>query len=248
MSLITINELSNIIWQSAVSAPALMQDDVQVWRIRIPDTEVGVDSDFNVLSAAEKDRASRFVQHEDAQRYVVAHTALRQLLSQLTGIAPRQLVFTKNEFSKPALAPQHNRANIHFNLSHSGQYVIIGLSKHPIGVDIEWININFKHQNLLPHYFSTTEAALINEAPNPSAAFYNNWTRKEALVKAIGIGLTGDILDLPCLTGSHDIDIPIVVNDWNISTFPVDALHVSSVACNSRVIKMKFFDYLPINA
>jgi 4'-phosphopantetheinyl transferase len=243
MALITITELSNINWTLTDFVPALMQDDVQVWRVRVPNVGADIQSYNIVLNAAEKDRASRFVQPEDALRYIAAHNALRQLLSQITGIAPDQLVFTKNEFGKPALALHHNTANIHFNLSHSGQYVIIGLSKHPVGVDVEYLKNNFSFRSLLPHYFSTAEAQYITASPSPVKAFFRSWTLKEALGKGLGSGITENMQKLPCLNGIHQSTALIAANDWNVQTFWVDEEHMSSVSCSRNAGDVKFFDY-----
>lgn len=195
------------------------------------------------LSKAEVDRASRFVQPEDAQRYVAAHEALRNLLSKHTGIPPRQLEFTKNEFGKPALANLDCAANIHFNLSHSGSYIVIGLSKQPIGVDVELVKNDFNFRGLLQHYFSQTEAHSIIRSPSPVNGFFRSWTCKEALGKGLGSGISENMQQLPCLNGTHQSTGSIMVNDWKVQTFWVDDGHVASVAYSSNIVSVNFYDY-----
>lgn len=244
MSLITISELDSITWLLPGFVPALMQGEVQVWRVGVPEHGVKTESNLDLLSAAEKDRASRFAQHEDAQRYIAGHCALRRLLSSHTGIATHQLVFTKNEFGKPALGHHQNTANIHFNLSHSGQYVIIALSKHPVGVDLEYVKNDFNFRSLLPHYFTTAEAQYITASPSPVEVFFRSWTLKEALGKGLGAGITENMQNLPSLLGINRSNGLLVTNDWKVKTFGVDDGHVGSVAMSSNIEDLEFFDFI----
>ena len=244
MSLISISELGNIDWQLPESTPALMQYDAQVWRVRVPETGVRTERDLNILNAAEREQTLRFVQQEDAQRYLVAHSALRRLLSSHTGIGAHQLTFTKNEFGKPALAPHHNAVNMHFNLSHSGQYVIIGLSRFPVGVDIEVVKSDFDFRNLLPHYFTTAEAQSIINAVSQTDEFFRAWTRKEALGKGLGIGITENMQKLPSLVGIDKSNELLFINGWKIQTFGTGDGHVVSAAVSSEIKEIKFLDFI----
>ncbi len=244
MSLITVSELESVNWLLPEFIPALTQDDIQVWRVSVPEQGVKTESYLSLLSAAEKDRASRFVQYEDAQRYVAGHCALRRLLSSHTSIVAHELMFTKNEFGKPALAHHQNTANAHFNLSHSGQYVIIALSKHPIGVDLEYIKNDFNFRSLLPHYFTTAEAQYITASLSPVEAFFRSWTLKEALGKGLGTGITENMQNLPSLLGINRSNGLLVTNDWNVKTFGVDDEHIGSVAMSSNIEDLEFFDFI----
>jgi 4'-phosphopantetheinyl transferase len=180
MSLITISDIGRITWNQINAVPNFTHGEMQIWRVRVPQDDFVFTAYQQVLSKAELDRASRFVQPEDAQRYVAAHGALRNLLFMHTGIPPRQLEFTKNEFGKPALAHPDFAANIHFNLSHSGRYIVITLSKQPIGADVELVKNDFNFRGLLPHYFLPTEAHSITSSPSPVNEFFRAWTCKGA--------------------------------------------------------------------
>jgi 4'-phosphopantetheinyl transferase len=243
MSLITISDIGCISWNQINAVPSFTQGEIQIWRVRVPQDNFVLTTFQHALSKAELDRASRFVQPEDAQRYVAAHGALRNLLSMHTGIAPRQLEFTKNEFGKPALAHPDCAANIHFNLSHSGRYIVIALSKQPIGVDVELVKNDFNFRGLLPHYFSPTEAHSIIRSPSPVNAFFRSWTCKEALGKGLGLGISENMQQLPCLNGTHQSTGSIMVNDWKVQTFGVDDVHVASVAYSSNIASVNFYDY-----
>lgn len=81
-------------------------------------------------------------------------------------------------------------SNVHFNISHSGSYVIAAVSKHKIGVDIQRIQKD-KHRiaekNFLPsecNYINSTDVET-----EIQQRFCEIWTIKEAYLKNIGIGL-----------------------------------------------------------
>lgn len=243
MSLITINDIDLTSWNQVNAVPNFTQGGIQIWRVRVPQDDFILTAYQQVLSKAELDRASRFVQPEDAQRYIAAHGALRNLLFMHTGIPPRELEFTKNEFGKPALVNPDCAASIHFNLSHSGRYIVIALSKQPIGVDVELVENDFTFRGLLPHYFSPTEAHYITTSPSPVNAFFRAWTCKEALGKGLGSGISENMQQLPCLNGTHQSTGSIMVNDWKVQTIWVDDGHIASVAYSSNIVSVNFYDY-----
>ncbi|WP_342648416.1 4'-phosphopantetheinyl transferase superfamily protein [Mucilaginibacter sp. CSA2-8R] len=245
MPLITLTQTDNVKWEKADLVPHLKQDEVQVWRVLVPPAGAQIENYRSVMSVAEIDRASRFVHPEDTNRYVTAHGVLRQLLSAHTAVARHQLLFTKNEFGKPALIMSDSKAALHFNLSHSGQYVIIALSKHPIGADVEYLKPDFNFHSLLPHYFTAAETHFITTtSASPLTAFFSAWTRKEALGKGLGSGITENMQVLPSLNGIHSSTGLLVVNDWNVQTFRVDDVHMASVACSGNVREVRFFNFI----
>lgn len=140
------------------------------------------------LSADELARARRFVFERDRQRFIAAHAALRQLLGQHTGHPSETLRLMAGRFGKPAMAP----AGLHFNLSHSQGIGLVALSTgDEPGVDVEWVRPMPDALALAAAYFSPTEHAALAACPEPlrDRAFFVCWTRKEACLKAIGIGL-----------------------------------------------------------
>ena len=139
------------------------------------------------LSAPERERASRFRFDADARRFVLGRLAIRRLLAEIGGLAPEALEITADKLGKPT-CPQ--LPGWSFNLSHSGDFVLIGLSpQHAIGVDVEAHATPFP-LDIAP-LLGRREADLIAEAPAEQAArlFYSFWTIKEAALKALGCGL-----------------------------------------------------------
>ncbi|RZL94309.1 MAG: 4'-phosphopantetheinyl transferase superfamily protein [Variovorax sp.] len=144
------------------------------------------------LSEAEWERARRFVFKRDRQRFVAAHAALRSLLSDRTGVPGSLLDFRIGAFGKPALVEP---ACVHFNLSHSQGVALIAISGDAeLGVDVEWLREVPQALDLADHHFTPAERhALAAVAPSArDEAFLRCWTRKEACLKATGMGLRVD--------------------------------------------------------
>lgn len=126
-------------------------------------------------------RALRYKSEQSALNYVVGRLLLKRGLEAF-GLDHdlEQLEFQKN--GKPVLS------GIHFNIAHSAQEVICGFSKEgPLGLDLEKIKpIDFENFTSL---FSPKEWTIIKGAPDPMRTFYWFWTRKEAIIKALGRSL-----------------------------------------------------------
>jgi 4'-phosphopantetheinyl transferase len=150
-----------------------------------------------LLSEDERARADRFVFGKDKRRFVTAHGALRLILGEYTGVDPHELSFAQGENGKPCLRPPANEGDVFFNLSHSGDYTLIAVTKClRVGVDIEGIRSNIEYLELSRRFFSPSECAWLDSRPRSTqiAAFFRLWVVKEAFLKATGVGLS-DSLD-----------------------------------------------------
>lgn len=85
---------------------------------------------------------------------------------------------------------------IHFNISHSGQYVGLALGDLPVGFDIQEKE-QAAFEQMGRHVFSAEEAAAFSRAEDPADFFYRAWVRKEAWIKWSGEGFYRDIKSLP---------------------------------------------------
>lgn len=157
-----------------------------------------------LLSEDEKARGRSFVTAQLRHRFVAGRARLRALLGEHLGVDPRALVFVQNAFGKPRLA---DHPSVHFSLSHSGDQAVLAVSdQREIGIDIECVR-PLDHLDLARRYFHPNEVAAIESARPPDEqllAFFRIWTLKEAVVKAIGKGLS----------------IPLETFDVSIATSP----------------------------
>ena len=177
---------SPITFETGPEQPRIAPGEVHLWRARLddPNPEYG-----ELLSPEEWVRAGRFHFEHDRRRYIVSHGLLRTILGRYTGIAPHELGFGAGPFGKPLLAP--NFSDIHFNLSHSGELMLLAVSKtREVGVDLELMRENIPFESLAAHYFPPSDAWQIRTAPPEERAghFYERWTITEARLKAAGTG------------------------------------------------------------
>jgi len=140
-----------------------------------------------VIGADERARAERFRFPRDRRRFVVRRARLRQLLGAWVGRAPAALTFTENSHGKPVLADGPP-----FSLSHSADMMMLAIGDAEIGCDLEWIDPALDWPPLAETFFTTTERAALTTLPAEAArrAFFACWARKEAFVKALGLGLS----------------------------------------------------------
>lgn len=148
---------------------------------------------YTTLSRVEKKRANRFVTDTLRERFICAHGALREILSQHTKVPAHQLLFAQNAYGKPHLHTDCVACPVQFNLSHSRQMIAIIVHKNKaVGIDIEAICREKKQMEIAKVAFSQAEYAELSVIPaqDQIAAFYRGWTRKEAFVKATGKGFS----------------------------------------------------------
>jgi 4'-phosphopantetheinyl transferase len=129
---------------------------------------------------------------------------------------------------------------IRFNISHSGNWVVIALDSEELGIDIEKINSSFDYAIILTEHFTSSEQSFIHNAENPSSAFYFLWTRKEALVKALGRGLQENLKIFSVLDGDKFSDEH--ARTWKIKSFNVGEEYSASLAYCSQPSEICFLD------
>ena len=173
----------------------LEKDQAHIWHCnldRIPSHIM--DASFN---ADERERAAEFHFDRDRDRFLIGRGVLRCLLAHYLCVPPSQPQFTINEHGKPEL--QDNPQSLRFNVSHSGDQALFAFClERDIGVDIECRRPDLdaeKITRLANRFFTPGESQTLNslEETEKQAAFYRLWTRKEALLKAIGTGVAGGL-------------------------------------------------------
>ena len=161
-------------------------DEVQVWVWRCPPTMC--DARGDLLSEGERARAARFVFERDRLRFVAAHAGLRLVLGGLLGIEASAIALVKDGNGKPRLA---GKPPVFFNLSHSHGLAAVAVSAHfEVGLDIEMLRPT--DLSGVVSFFSEHERAALAALPPEAHTSHAliAWTRKEAFVKATGLGLT----------------------------------------------------------
>ncbi|MDQ2921579.1 MAG: 4'-phosphopantetheinyl transferase superfamily protein [Acidobacteriota bacterium] len=179
------------IWLSPPAHPRARHDEVHVWRVSLDESQA---PKFEaLLDDDERMRAARFRFQEHRNRFIVARGALRTILGSYLQTEPAELQFSYGRYGKPALTGGFAANAISFNLSHSGKFMLMAVSRgRELGIDLEWINQEFATSEVAERFFSHREILSLRGQPEylQTEAFFNCWTRKEAYIKARGEGLT----------------------------------------------------------
>ena len=180
-------------WRDSAEALSLAEKDVHVWRIPLEISPTSVEELHVLLDTAEKERARRFYFERDRRRYSVAHGVLRTLLGAYLHMDARSLRFITNAYGKPALDPDLQTDQLQFNLSHSHELALLAITRRrEVGVDVEYKRSDIEYDELARHSFSPFEQKRLRALPAEmkNAGFFACWTRKEAYIKARGMGLS----------------------------------------------------------
>ncbi|MEK4870783.1 4'-phosphopantetheinyl transferase family protein [Niallia sp. FSL W8-1348] len=151
---------------------------------------------YTLLNPEEINRADRYLKVEDKVRFIVGRGMLRKIISYYTSIENNDLIFEQNNFGKLYIKD----VNLEFNVSHSGDYVVIAASyDNPLGVDIEKNNVCIEVEDIAEEFLTNDEISFLTDISNIAEKrkfYYKYWVRKEAVVKAIGQGLSFPLKDI----------------------------------------------------
>lgn len=142
-----------------------------------------------ILSEDERARAARFVFARDRNRFVAGRGMLREILGRLLPADPARLVFAYGDHGKPRLAARLSNRFLHFNLAHSEALAVYIVSaRDEVGIDVERVRDFREAESVAARFFSARENAEWRSLPaaRQTGAFFQHWTRAEALVKAAG--------------------------------------------------------------
>ena len=184
---------------------------VHVWSVRLNVHTGSLDQLSNLLSDDERIRAERFHFSRHQNRYTVCRGRLRQILARYLGLGPEHVRFEYGAHGKPFLADAQSRSGIRFNVSKSHELALVAVAiLRDVGVDVERIRPVSDAEQIAQRYFSAEEQRDLESLPasQRNLAFLHLWTRKEALLKAIGTGLS---MELDQLTVTADPLGPVSV-------------------------------------
>jgi 4'-phosphopantetheinyl transferase len=167
-------------------------DRVDCWAVALDDAPADQDGAVTaLLSTDERARAERFRFDRHRRMYVNTHAALRLLLARYLQASPASLAIVPDRHGRPVLAACAGR--LHFNLSHSGAVALVGVScLAPVGVDVEELRDMPDFAQIARRYFAPGEVENVLQLVPAErlGGFFVTWTRKEAYVKALGLGLS----------------------------------------------------------
>lgn len=197
-----------------LSDPGPLAGEVHIWHGQSTGEPPG--ADLAVLSEAERARAARFARPGDRARFVAAHAAQRRLLAHYLGADPAAIRLGRSPCCKCG-SGEHGRpvvewpaAGLSHNLSRSGEHWLLAVaSGGPIGVDIE-CHRDIDHDRMAEACLTESERVHLQGQPEQQRrqVFYRCWTRKEAVLKACGVGLAAKLTSLevyPARSGALEV-------------------------------------------
>ncbi|MEX2171889.1 MAG: 4'-phosphopantetheinyl transferase superfamily protein [Pirellulales bacterium] len=161
-----------------------------------------------LLSPIEQDQAGQFASAGARDRFLVGRGVLRRLLGAYLSIAPAEVAIAIEPSGKPRLAVKRDHHALYFNLAHSGDGVLLGItSGGEIGVDIEHHRQVSHWQAIAERHYSCRELATLRSVgvEEQRELFFRIWTRKEAVLKWLGTGLQVPLseVDVPTACGDQ---------------------------------------------
>jgi 4'-phosphopantetheinyl transferase len=173
--------------------PELEKNSIHVWSARYEDLEPLFRILSDIISPEEQETASTFRKSANAKKYVIRRGIVRSILAQYTRHTPEKIVFITGENGKPELFPDTDSVELSFNLSHSSERVLIGVTKkRRIGVDIVQMDPSYRFQDTAEYLMTPAEKVFLErtEPAQRYQVFFRIWAAKEAIIKATGGTLT----------------------------------------------------------
>ena len=164
---------------------------IEVWRLSVAAWTDRLPACRALLSADETSRIDRLVFARDQAVRTVARASLRCILARDLGRRPNRIELVETPHGKPAMT--RDAGVVEFSTSHSGDVVLHAVTRgRRLGVDVEAVGREPSDAALTRAIFSASEADYLESLPRAeqSVAFYRIWTRKEAYLKALGVGLS----------------------------------------------------------
>ncbi len=230
-----------------VHVPALAQDEVHVWRIPLDVEAPPGGVLWQTLATGERARAAAFLVDAARRRYVVARGALRSILAGYLASDPGAVPIATGPFGKPGLVPGASTQDLRFNLSHSGELALCAVAVgREVGIDVERMHGGRDLTAIAERFFSPPEAAALRatDEGRRARAFFKYWTRKEAFVKARGLGL---LMPLDQFSVSLEPDLGDValaatngqaVLAWSLHALEADPGYVAALGVEGRPLRI----------
>ena len=217
---------------------ASVAPDIEVWQMCLNQEMPVVQQFENLLSPDEKLRSQRFHAERHRRRFIVSRGALRVLLSHQTKMPPAEIVFSYASHGKPFVPEPADHVN--FNVSHSEECAVYAISRqYQLGVDVEFLHRKIEFEAIAKRFFAPGEYADLCVLPHAmrKRAFMACWTRKEAVIKALGDGLSIP-LDQFRVTVDPEVMPRILeisanhhkVSDWHMCTIDAGSDYYATLA------------------
>jgi 4'-phosphopantetheinyl transferase len=227
-------------WRVPAGDLRLPLDEVHIWRVGLQMESSALWACWDLLSPEETWVASshRFV--KDLREFVITRAVLRTLLAHYTGQSPVGLRFESNSAGKPAL---EGVQSLHFSVSHCSDLALIAVARVRIGIDVEHVRPGNFWQKVIGQCLSPRECAYLEALPAKSRtqALYRLWTRKEAVLKAVGTGLLYPPHQVCVLPENKEPSVvSLLGSNWFVRQVPAPGRYAAAAAIEAPAFKVKW--------
>lgn len=238
----------------AIEALLACPREVQVWCTSLDGNRSTIDRLQSVLTPEERYRAKLYHSVQDQNQFIQVRGTLRYLLAHYFCRPPGQIKLSYGPWGKPAVLPGTEPFELCFNLSRSqGLAVFAFTAGRSLGVDVECLRYNLDYMTVARQFFSTREYGLLAAVPSQSRvdSFFHCWTRKEAMLKALGQGLRIPLnsFDVPVEAGTVKCVAECVVKcggrDWSLQSFSPSPEYVACVAAEGYASRLRVHTATP---
>lgn len=229
-------------------APALLKNNmesftksIEVWNIHLPDHCGSTALCRSLLTGEELARAVKFINPADAEGFILGRGLLRRILAGCLNTDPAELQFNRNAQGKPFLA----ESGLEFNVSHSRNRMLIAVTAgRAVGVDIEYRRSGLNMESIAKRWFAPEEQAFFRTLGNPENGFFEIWAKKEAYVKALGIGIYKELSTFAVPVGEEPFS-PVIGRDrqWFFQTLEIDSGYAAAVVSEAPPVPVNLRNY-----
>ncbi|MBE5929222.1 MAG: 4'-phosphopantetheinyl transferase superfamily protein [Lachnospiraceae bacterium] len=158
----------------------------------------------DIISFERKEFIKKLRFDKDKIRSILAEVILRYALWDNYGLTSEEILIEKTEYEKPYLKKY---PNIHFNLSHSGEWVVCCVGDVSLGIDVE--KMEDIDLDIMNDIFAKDEINYVMSHSDKGRLrmFYNIWTLKESYTKNTGEGLNASLKDIIFKLENEDISL-----------------------------------------
>jgi 4'-phosphopantetheinyl transferase len=226
-------------------------DSLDLFWIPLDHPAHSVEETLPLLTNEERERAGRFYFVEDRRRWTLCRGILKTLLGLYLQREPAAIELSYGANGKPMIGGANGNGGLCFNLSHSAERMLLGLSTTPhIGVDTEFIKPVRDFTDLAKRFFAEVEYdRILQSLPDERLKnFYRTWTKKEAFLKATGDGLSRNLNEFAVAIGKDGNSVSMgegSLSGWFLEEVRTEPDYIASFCLSERPRRIRLYLYTP---
>ena len=242
-------------WQINPQLLTLNANEIHIWRTNLDLPLAKIQKLKQYLCEEEIERSDRFKFDIHRNRYIASRSILRLILEKYLNINPHLIEFQYGDKGKPRIIQSQNKDNIEFNISHSNELSLYGITKkYSIGIDVEYWRKISDIEAIAKRFFVSKEFNLIKTASENEKLelFCKLWTAKEAYLKCTGEGIAGGLDKFEVIFNNQKQAIKLSginnnlaeISQWHLTSFKANKNYQGAVIVNSKdKFALKYYEY-----